>query len=232
MTDVLGQAISDHYYNNNTSKLWIHNQYGSKEEMPVSIYFRQKNEIPFLEKLALDHCTGKILDIGAGAGSHALILQQHKKDITALEISGLACKVMNARGVKKIIEQNIWLHQQYTYDTLLLLMNGIGITQTIDGFHRFLQHAATLLNKDGQLIFDSSDVTYLYEDGFPYPSAGYYGEIDYQYQYKRKKTDWFKWLYIDKTTLSAIAEAEGWQYEFLTEDENGQYLVKLKRVKK
>ncbi len=228
MTDPLGQAIADYHHHNRPGKLWILNKYGPKEEMPVEAYFRSGRQMPALELAALQQCKGKILDIGAGAGSHALWLQQQGHDVTALEVSLLSCNVMKERGVQKVVQQDIFLYNHGKYDTLLLLMNGIGLAGTLNGLRAFLQHAATLLLTGGQLIFDSSDVAYVYDNHLP-DLKTYYGEIAYRYQYKGKKTDWFNWLYIDRHTLLSIAEAEGWQSTFITEDENGQYLVKMEK---
>jgi SAM-dependent methyltransferase len=226
MTDPLGDAIADYYYKRRPGKLWIHNTYGPKEEMPVAAYFRNIRQMPPLEHHALQLCDGSILDIGAGAGSHALWLQAQDKDITALEISALSCQVMQARGLHKIVQQDVFSYTRRQYNTLLLLMNGIGLCGTLEQLRVFLRHAATLLLPGGQLIFDSSDVAYVYNHHLPDLNE-YYGAITYRYQYKGKKTDWFKWLYIDRFTLSAIAATEGWHHEFITEDTNGQYLVRL-----
>ena len=229
MTDPLGQAIADYHYHRRPAKLWILNQYGPKEEMPVKAYFRDARQMPALEHAALQLCKGKILDIGAGAGSHALWLQQQQQDVTALEISALSCDVMQQRGVQKIIQQDIFSYRGEQYNTLLLLMNGIGLAGTLHGLRSFLAHAASLLHPGGQLIFDSSDVAYVYDNHLP-DLKKYYGEIAYRYQYKRQKTDWFNWLYIDRHTLLAMAASEGWQASFITEDENGQYLVKMQQI--
>jgi len=229
MSDPLGQAIADYYYKNKPGKLWIHNQYGPKEEMPVAAYFRNAEQMPPLEHDALQLCRGRILDIGAGAGSHALWLQQQAKNVTALEISAQSCDVMKQRGVRNIVQQDIFHYTSEPYDTLLLLMNGIGLAGTLDGLRTFLQQAASLLKPGGQLIFDSSDVAYVYKNHFP-DLKNYYGEIAYRYQYKGKKTDWFNWLYIDRYTLSSLAASEAWREEFITEDENGQYLVRLQKI--
>lgn len=229
MNDPLGQAIADYYHRRKPARLWIHNTYGPKEEMPVAAYFRNYHEMPALEHAALALCHGRVLDIGAGAGSHAYWLQQQHTDITALEISALACEVMKARGVQKIIRQDVFDFSGEPFDTLLLLMNGIGLTGTLQGLRLFLRHAATLLRPGGQLVFDSSDVAYVYQDHFP-DLKNYYGEIAYRYEYKRKKTGWFNWLYIDRFTLSAIATEEGWQYTFITEDQHGQYLTTLQKI--
>jgi SAM-dependent methyltransferase len=228
MNDVLGQAIFDFYNKKGSSKLWIHNKYGKKEEMPVATYFRGVDEMPDLELIALQNCTGKILDIGAGAGSHALELQDKGFDVTALEISAKATEVMRLRGIEKIVEQDIFSYETEQYDTLLLLMNGIGLTGNISRMKQFLQHAKKLLKPSGHIIFDSSDVAYLYDHNIP-EMDHYYGEIMYRYEYKKQKSDWFTWLYIDQKSLAEIADEAGWKTEILFVDEFDQYLAKLTR---
>jgi SAM-dependent methyltransferase len=202
-----------------------------KATMPLKTYFRKADDMPQLEWLALQHCRGRILDIGAGAGSHALLLQKMGLDVTALDISPLNTKVMKERGVKKVLRRDFFsLEPAAPYDTLLLLMNGIGIAATLDGLHLFLQKARTLLHPDGALIFDSSDVAYLYK-GRPPKKGPYYGEICYQYEYRRQRTDWFKWLFVDKRTLRRIARQQGWKVQLLFEDKFDQYLVKLSPIR-
>lgn len=230
MADVLGEAISDYYHHQMSGKLWIHNKYGPREEMPVDTYFRSGDNFSDLEVFAMHLCKGRILDIGAGAGSHSLELQTKHTDVTALEISPLAANVISHRGVRQVVNDDIFSFKGKGFDTLLLLMNGIGLSGSISGLKRLLSHAKTLLKKDGQLIFDSSDIAYLYDGKLPErtpASAGYYGEILYRYEYKKQKTDWFTWLYIDQHTLERVAAEAGWTCEILFEDEYDQYLARL-----
>ncbi|RYY28576.1 MAG: class I SAM-dependent methyltransferase [Sphingobacteriaceae bacterium] len=224
--DIYGQALQDFFAGETAHQLWINNNYGEPEEMPVDVFFRGEAEMPEAELLALSLCRGSILDIGAGAGSHTLVLQQRGFEVTALEISPGATQIMQKRGVKTVVQQNIFQYKTQKFDTLLLLMNGIGLTQDLAGLNRFLQHAKTLLLPGGQLIFDSSDIAYLYED-LPQPKNKYYGEISYQYQYKNQLGDWFNWLYIDQKTLLKTALANGWNCNFLYEDALDLYLAHL-----
>jgi SAM-dependent methyltransferase len=226
LKDIFGNALFDYFKQNGKHKLWINNTYGPKEEMPLDVYFRTEEEMPDLEHIALGRCSGRVLDIGAGAGSHALILQNLGLDVTALDISDLAVNIMLQRGVRHAIAKDIFYYHTEKFDTLLLLMNGIGLCGTLQQLRLFLQHAKTLLNKGGRLIFDSSDITYLYEDELP-DGDNYYGELSYQYVYKGQKTDWFKWLYIDEETLKKVASEEGWVMEVLYRDDMDQYLTRL-----
>lgn len=225
--DIFGKALIDFYKKGHHDTLWLHNSYDEPEEMPVDIFFRTEPEMPELELEALQLCKGKVLDIGAGVGSHALYLQQRDFDVTAIDISTGAVQIMQQRGVKQVVEQDFFKLTE-TYDTLLLLMNGIGLSGTMDGFIQFLAKAKMLLNEQGQLIFDSSDISYLYDD-LPKPANKYFGEISYQYEYQGQKGAWFNWLYIDQQTLINTCAAHGWNCEIIAEDDRDQYLARLTR---
>jgi SAM-dependent methyltransferase len=228
MSDIIGQAIYDHYHNHTKHKLWINNRYGPREEMPIATYFREEDDMPDIEWLALNECRGKVLDVGAAAGCHTLLLQERDIEVTAMDISSLAVDVMKGRGVKSALKADIFIYNQGKFDTLLLLMNGIGLAGTIEGLKQLLLHLKTQLNDGGQILFDSSDVAYVYEGKLP--DSGYYGEISYQYEYNKQKTDWFNWLYVDEITMQRIAEEIGFTMNVLLEDEFGQYLARLTSV--
>jgi SAM-dependent methyltransferase len=225
MKDVLGQAIHDYHTQNSPGQLWIHNTYGPKEAMPIEAYFREEDDMPDLEWLAMNECRGRVLDVGAGAGSHALLLQERGYEVTAIDISPLGVKVMQDRGVKAAMVQDIFTYSGQQFDTILLLMNGIGLAGKLDNLEKLLSTFKLLLAKGGQLLFDSSDIAYLYEG--KQPNERYYGEITYQYEYKDQKTPWFDWLYIDEHRLTEVANKAGWNTEVLYEDEFKQYLVRM-----
>lgn len=225
--EIYGRVLKDHFKDEQKGILWLHNIYGQPEDMPVDIFFRDETEIPELERIALNLCKGKTLDIGAGVGSHALLLQARGIDVTALEISGSACEIMKERGIRKVINQDIFQYDGGKYDTLLLLMNGIGLCEDIRGLQVFLEYIKKLLLPGGQVIFDSSDISYVFEK-IDYPLRNYYGEISYQYEYQGIKGKWFKWIYVDYLKLKIMAEQHGWACEMIYEDDMDQYLACLK----
>ena len=229
--DVFGQALKDYTEGNFNTPLWLHNNYDHPEEMPVEVFFREEDELTELEEIALSLCDGRILDIGAGTGTHALWLQKHQMQVDALENSPFACQWMRQKGVQNVIEADFFTFSpKNRYDTLLFLMNGIGITGSIKGLKTFLEKAPDWLNPQGQLIFDSSNIAYLYEDGtLSKPKDQYYGEIQYQYEYKDIKDAPFPWLYIDMQTLIELGQTLGWVVQILFEDDQDQYLVRMER---
>lgn len=228
--DVFGEALKDQFVQPPAETLWVHNSYDEPEEMPVDIYFRGQNDMPELELRALDLCKGKVLDVGAGVGSHALILQKRGFDVTGMDISAAAVTIMKQRGLKQAIEGNVLTYKMPTaaqkYDTLLFMMNGIGLTGSIAGLKAFLWEVKNLINKDGQLVFDSSDLSYLYLE-IPFPEKGYFGEVSFRYEYKSIKGNWFKWVYVDQKTLIDMAKETGWLAEIIFEDDSDQYLARL-----
>ena len=227
--DIYGDFLKDYCLSTLKTDVLLHNNYGDAEELPVDAFFRNEDEMPDIETFALSLCKGKILDIGAGTGTHSIVLQNRGFDVTAIEISKGACEIMNLRNIKQIVNQDVQTYQAQKFDTLLLMMNGIGFCGYVDELKNFLLRAKDFLNPGGQIIFDSSDVAYLYENEQP-DTATYYGEIDYQYEYNGQKGDWFSWLYIDQDLMKKIATATGWKLQIIYEDEDQQYLGVLSLI--
>ena len=226
--DIYGEALYDyHKLQKLQEPLLLHNNLGDIEEMPVEIFFRDQIDFPDMEHIALALCDGRVLDVGAGVGSHTLYLQERDFDVTAIEINPVACSIMKERGVKQILQEDFFQLKDQTYDTLLFLMNGIGLSGTLDGLRELLQHCKPLLSDRGQLLFDSSDLNYVYRDYNIQKPDHYYGEIGFQYEYKGVLGEPFKWLYIDQQELIKIAREENWVVQILYEDDHDQYLVRM-----
>ena len=188
--------------------------------------------MPLLERTALQMATGRVLDVGAGSGCHALALQKAGKDVSAIDISPLAVEVMKQRGVKDARQINLFdEHFADTFDTILMLMNGSGIIGRLENMPVFFRKMKQILRPNGCILMDSSDLRYLFEDedgSFLIDLAGdYYGEIDFRMQYKDIQGDSFDWLYIDFQTLSAYAADNGFQAEMIKEGKHYDYLAKL-----
>ena len=228
----MGQAIADYHATGKASRLRVFSPMFDEDEIPVSTLFRTRDEMPGIEQEALKVANGHILDVGAGAGCHTLALQAMEKRVTAIDISPLAVETMRQRGVKDVHEQDFFsLDGQF--DTILMLMNGIGIVGTISRLPAFFMQVDHLLAPGGQLLCDSSDLCYLYEDEDGIIDLtgveGYYGELSYRMQYKAVKGEPFPWLFIDPETLREQAAAHGFYCDILVRGEHYDYLARLTR---
>lgn len=230
-SDPFEEAFFEYVNGITDTELIVHNNKGDDEIMPVHYFFRKADELPEQEQLALQHCRGRILDIGAGSGCHSLILQERGFDVTGLDIRPGFVEVMKKMGLRQTVLSDIFNYKDQTFDTLIMMMNGIGFCIDFSGLQKFLKHAKTLLNPGGQILLDSSDLLYLYRDDDDSVvlnlNEDYYGEVEYQVAYKGKKGIPFKWLFVDYSNLEFYANEAGFDCEMLFEDENFNYLARL-----
>ena len=229
MDRVFDMAIADYYEGTLSKPFLINNKYGQPDQMSLEVYFREEENLNAIESYALSLCSGRVLDVGAGVGALSLILQARNIEVEALEISKVCCNILHSRGIAKVINQDFFAAEiTIQYDTILMMMNGIGICGTIGILPKLFKQFNKLLKPGGQVLLDSSDVSYLFKNGLP--ENHYYGEIAYQYEYQSVKGSWFKWLYVDMETLAKEAQEHGFQLQVLSEDSNGQYLGRLIRL--
>ena len=230
--DPMGHAIADFHATGKAARLRVFSPMFDEDEIPVATLFRRFDEMPAIEQEALKVADGAILDVGAGAGCHSLALQAMEKRVTAIDISPLAVETMQQRGVKDVREQDFFTLDG-RFDTILMLMNGIGIVGTLSRLPAFFMQVDHLLAPGGQVLCDSSDLCYLYEDEDGIIDLtgveGYYGELSYQLQYKAVKGEPFPWLFIDPETLREQAAAQGFHCDILARGEHYDYLARLTR---
>ena len=233
MKDLFGKAILDYQTNNSPEDLITETTISEEDEMSVAYLFRSYNEMPNMEQEALQLAKGKILDVGCGAGSHSLYLQNELNlEVTAIDISSNAIQACSLRGIKDARVQDVMTLENETYDTILLLMNGAGMCGKLKNIPNFLVKLKSLLNPGGQILLDSSDIIYMFDDdedgGKWIPSDNeYYGEVVFNIAYKGEKEKPFNWMYIDYNTLQNAAFANGLKSELVLEGEHYDYLAKL-----
>ena len=247
MKDLFGKAILDYQTNNSPEDLITETSISEEDEMSVAYLFRDFDAMPKLEQKALALAKGKILDVGCGAGSHSLYLQNEKKlDVIAIDISENAIKACILREINNAKVQDIMTLENEKYDTILLLMNGAGMCGKLKNVSAFLLKLKSLLNENGQILLDSSDIIYMFDEDDPEVSGGgkwiaspvqppalgspehyYYGEVVFNISYKGQKEKPFNWMYIDYNTLQNAALANGLNCELVLEGEHYDYLARL-----
>jgi len=230
--DPMGAAISDYFNHRRADRLRVFSSQFEEDVIPVKELFRNIQSMPVLERTALQMATGRILDVGAGSGCHALALQEMGKEVCAIDISPLSVEVMKQRGVNDVRLTNLFDGTfTETFDSVLMLMNGSGIIGKLSNMPDFFRRMKCILRPGGCIWMDSSDLRYLFEEedgSIVIDLAGdYYGEIDFQMQYKDVKGEPFDWLYVDFQTLSLYASEYGFKAELVKEGKHYDYLAKL-----
>lgn len=231
--DPIGQAILDYAQNKKPFDIIVSSDLCDDDIIPIEVLFRKEDDMPELELIALDHCKGHVLDIGAGAGVHALALQDRGLTVSAIDISAGAVAHMQQQGIKAQQIDVYALEATKHFDTILSLMNGMGLAQNLTNLPKFLQKIHSLLAPGGRFIADSTDVKYLYEDEdgsyWLDLNASYYGDFKFKMQYKKIVGPEFDWLYVDYDTLHQHATECGFKCRrVFTIEEN--YLAILEKI--
>jgi SAM-dependent methyltransferase len=229
--DPMGAAIYDYHKNGCADSLIVSSSMFEDDTIPVDTLFREFDDMPELEKTALEEAYGDILDVGAGSGCHSLALKKMGKNADAMDISPLSVAVMRERGVNAYLADFYDEAFDRKYDTVLMLMNGTGIIGNLDNMPDFFARLRQILKPGGCLLIDSSDLRYLFEeeDGSLMIDLAddYYGQLDYSTSYKEVQGEPFDWLYVDFDTLAFYAEENGFRTELLSQGDHYDYLAKL-----
>ena len=230
MKDLFGQALLDYQNGKYTEDLITSTSISDEDVLPLPYLFRSYDEMPKLEQKALQLAKGSVLDVGCGAGSHSLYLQNIGLKVKAVDISKGAVEVAKLRGIKNAEVRDV-LKETERFDTILLLMNGTGVFRKLSYTTKYLKHLKSLLRPKGQILVDSSDLKYMYEDedgGYWIDAnANYYGELDYFLSYKGEDETPFNMLYLDFDTLKTACETVGLKCEMVMEGDHYDYLARL-----
>lgn len=230
MNDLFGKALLNYHQHPGKQELITWTSLTEEDPVPLSYFFRTYNAMPKIEQKALELAHGKVLDVGCGSGSHSLYLQNEKGlEVVGIDRSAGAIEVAQQRGVKSLHCQSILAFDKEQFDTLLLLMNGLGVAQDFKGVLPLLLHLKQLLNPQGQILVDSSDLIYLFpeEEQLDWQMAEtYYGELDYGIRFDGKEEE-FPWLYLDFDHLTTAALQAGLACEKVLDGPNHDYLARL-----
>ena len=229
--DPMGRAIYEYHKFGKAEDVVVHSSMFDDDVIPIETLFRSLVEMPAIEMVALEAAYGDILDVGAGSGCHSLALKGLGKKSVAVDISPLSVQVMKERGVDARLVNFYDQSFDETFDTVLMLMNGTGIIGNLENIGNFFARLKQILKPGGCLLIDSSDLRYLFEeeDGSLMIDLAddYYGQVDFQMQYKDDIGEPFDWLYLDFNTLAYYAEENGFKAEVIAEGEYYDYLAKL-----
>jgi SAM-dependent methyltransferase len=228
-----GRSLLDSFNGDTSAKVVVHRDDGLAEDMPPSIFFRKHADFSPLEQKAMTLCRGHVLDIGAGAGCHSLVLQDRGMRVLAIDFSPHAIEVISKRGVKECRQVDVFEFHEEQFDTLLMMGHGIGIAGDISGLDRFLRHAHKLLKPDGQIVLDSLDVRctdnprHLAYQEANRQAGRYFGEFRLRFEYKGQMGPSFGWLHVDPETLTDHAQRTGWSCRVVCQEDSGNYLAQL-----
>jgi cyclopropane fatty-acyl-phospholipid synthase-like methyltransferase len=226
--DVMGSAMENYFKKNDNTLIRVFINKSEEPEMYPSVFFRSYKNMLKYEKIALKNSKGKVLDLGCGAGCHSLYLQNKGFDITAVEVSKKSANVALSQGVKMVINEDWRNLNVKNFDTVLVLMNGMGLAESPTDLKLMFRKLKSFLNKTGSILIDSTDVTYAKAD-WPMLDSEYFGKVQFELKYKGK-TQCFPWLFVDFETAVKTAKSVKLNVEVLERARNGHFLLRLSKM--
>ena len=230
-----GLALLDFYNGYTEATIATYRDDGVLDEIPVSVFYRGSTDMD-IDRIALNNCHGRVLDVGAGTGLHSLYLQNQGFSVCAIDISVEACEIIRKRGLNEVYCTDISDFRAEPFDTLLILGRSIGMVEDIAGLDYFLKDSHRLVKSDGQIILNSLDVSrtnnpvHLSYHEANRRAGRYIGEIRMHFEYKGLKGPIHGWLHVDSETLTERGAKAGWFCDILNQEEDGNYLAKLTKA--
>lgn len=236
--DAYGHILFD-YHNGEQNVEIVEREDGyiDTSRMGPLTYFAEYLEWEDHQKLAINYATGRVLDIGCGAGRHALYLQEKGHEVLATDNSSLAIQVCKQRGVNNVLV--VPITQLNTkigiFNTIIMMGHNFGLFASYKRTKWLLKRFASMTTEDGRIIAETMDPyqtenpTHLTYHQFNRDRERMSGQLRIRIRYKRYATPWFDYLFVSKTELEDILVGTSWTVERYIDSDKPTYVAILKK---
>lgn len=187
-------------------------------------YFEPYSRWPAIEQRAIKFAQGRVLDIGCGAGRHALYLQEKGLDVTGIDSSPGAIKVCRLRGVKKALVRPISDLDKFkagSFDTVLMLGNNFGLFGSAAGAERLLNKLSRITSSDAIIIAGTRDphittnADHLRYQRLNKKRGRLPGQIRLRVRFGKITGEWMDYLLASPREMETLLKGSGWEIERL-----------------
>jgi len=202
------------------------------------LYFSEYRQWSPLEKRAINLVKGRVLDVGCGAGRHALYLQEKNFDVTGIDNSPGAIRVCKLRGLKRAIVRPINDVDKFkpaSFDTIIMMGNNFGLFGSLENARVILKKFARITAPDALIIAKTLDP---YKTDNPlHPSYHHLnrrrgrlgGQIRMRVRYGKAVGEWFDYLFVSPEEMREIFRDTDWQIEELLNAEEANYVAVIQK---
>lgn len=227
----LAAALMDHFETGKPRRVQATRADGVCFEIETEEYFTLEGQLASLDAQAMQRCCGRVLDVGAGAGRHALVLQEQGCEVVAIDVSPLCVSLCQERGVRDArLFDVLDLSMEAPlgkFDTIFFGMQTLGVAGGVGALGTMLTRLRASLSPNGKIVADSSALREAW-DGEVADTSASRGEIVLSTRYRGWRGEPFPWLYLSETHLREVAEEVGFKVETLVEDPGGEFLVEMR----
>ncbi len=187
-------------------------------------YFESYRAWPAAERRAVRFARGRVLDIGCGAGRHALYLQEKGFDVTGIDSSPGAIKVCKLRGLKKALVRSIAEINGFkpgSFDTVLMLGNNFGLFGSAAGAKRLLKALSRITSQGARIIagtrnpYLTTEPAHLQYQRLNKQRGRMPGQIRLRVRYGSIIGSWFDYLLVSPKEMETLLKGSEWQIDQL-----------------
>lgn len=183
---------------------------------------------------------GRVMDIGCGAGRHALYLQNKGVDVVGIDISPLAIEVCRKRGLKNALVMSITGvgSKLGVFDTIMMMGNNFGLFGSNKRAKWLLKKLNRITTQNGKIIATTIDVydtevpEHLEYQALNRSRGRLSGQLRLRVKYKRYTTPWFDYLIVSKEEMESILKETDWRVsEYLDDTTSARYIAIIDKKK-
>ncbi len=223
--DAFGQALWDHHRSGTPIVHMIERDDGLIDAMDTAMYFTSRDGWPGFERDILRDADERVLDIGCGAGRHALALQEDGHAVTAIDPSPLAVKVCRARGVRRARVKRLEdvALSFGRFDSFLMIGHNLGLFRSPRIAPSMLRRLARVAAPGARIIgsvldpFQTDDPAHRAYHRRNRACGRLAGQLRLRVRYRNLVGAWFDYLFVSKPQLRAIVGGTPWRIERLVD---------------
>lgn len=234
--DAFGEAIRAHHENGEAYEIRERDD-GHIEAHAMDVYFRSIDEWLPSEQETIGRARGRVLDVGCGAGRHALYLQERGHEVVGLDVSPGALAVAEERGLERTMERDVADLVEYDgepFETIVMFGNNFGLVGTADRTPVVLDALSSATTEDAVLLAGSMDPHRTNDpDHLAYHERNVDrgrlpGALRLRVRYKLARSDWFDYLLASPDEMRSVVEGTDWAVQEIHQDELPFYVGVLR----
>lgn len=212
-------------------------------------YLSGYEDWPMHQKKAMSYVQGRVLDIGCGAGRHALYLQEEGFDAFGIDTSPLAVEVCKLRGLKKVETMSIDEIDSDTgfdtgselgsepgrFGTILMMGNNFGLFGSFERAKQLLEKFYQITESNAKIIaestdpYNSTDPSYMQYLKFNKKRGRMPGQLRIRIRYGSYMTPWFDYLLVSKAEMKKILKGSGWKIKKFIDSDDSMYIAIIEK---
>ncbi len=219
LQDAFGHALSDYFRGRGRGYEVIERDDGYVDiSGGRKAYLADYARWPAHHRQAIRYAKGRVLDVGCGAGRHALYLQRKRLDVLGIDVSPLAVAVCRRRGLRDARVRSVTQISSGlgTFSTVLMLGANFGLFANPRRARWLLGRLHAITDQNARIVAESRDP---YQTDSPFHLAYHRrnrrrrrmaGQVRIRVRYQRYATPWFDYLFVSREEMRTILRGTGW----------------------